>query len=78
MLEMDILPGYDGVSERKLRIAAKKLRRNKIFVIPAKAGIHFDLGSANVDAMPGMRKINMDPSLRWDDGFFCCRTTSLH
>ncbi|WP_165371581.1 hypothetical protein [Pseudolysobacter antarcticus] len=24
MLEIDILPGYDGVSERKLRIAAKK------------------------------------------------------
>ena len=71
MLEIDILPGYDGASEEKLRIAANKSGKIKNLVIPAQARIHLRPDSANVNAASRMRKVNMDPSLRWDDGYFC-------
>ena len=40
---------------------------NSQAVIPAQAGIHFDVA---VDVQPpgGQVKIRMDPSVRWDDG----------
>ena len=40
--------------------------RMPIDVIPAKAGIHFDL-ALRLDRLHANIKIKMDPSFRWDD-----------